>query len=227
MAQLRSLVETSPSGALEELEQLCSKSDATPVHFRLMAAAQRALGRKDLAQKSEIQAIDAGKSQPAIRQATALISQRKFAEADRAIRPHLDRVSDDLGAATLAAEAAIGMGWPERSIPLLEMVLVRAPGYLLARTLLVKALIAVDRLVDARKLLGPLVHRMPETARFHELFAEVSAGMGDFETAIAASQAVAQLNADSAGAQVMLGNNLRFAGQKSAAANAYRTSLQI
>lgn len=227
LARLRALAATAPGEALRGVERHLAAHPRDPEALRIAAAAHRGLGRKDLAERAEIAAIDAGRTVPEIAEATRLVAARDFGGASRVAAMHLRRYPDDLGAATLSAETAIALGLPDRAIPLLERVLLRAPSYLMARTLLINALGQVDRLRDARSLLDPVVRRMPDSARFQELLAKIAGNQGDFATAIEASAAVTRLEGASVDAWLDYGDNLRFGGRKAEAIAAYRTAIGV
>lgn len=222
--RIHALLASSPRDALADIQRHLSRDPRDPEGLRIAAAAHRGLGQKQLAERAEIAAIDAGKAEPAIAEITALIDRREFGEASRLAAAHLRQCPDDLGALTLSAETAIALGLPDRAIPILESVLLRAPSYLLARTLLINALTQVDRLRDARSLLEPVVRRMPDAVRFQELLAKIAANQSDLDTAIEAGRAVTRLDAGSADAWIDHGDNLRFGGRKGEAIAAYRTA---
>jgi tetratricopeptide (TPR) repeat protein len=226
LSRIRALLTTAPNDALTGVGQYLAGNPRDPEALRIAAAAHRLLGQRDLAERAEIAALDAGKEEPAIDEIVRLIDQREFGEASRLAAAHLQRWPDDLCAATLSAETAIALGLPERAIPMLEGVLLRAPSYLLARTLLISALTSIDRLRDARAVLEPVVRRMPDSARFQELLAKIAANQGDFGTAIEASAAVTRLDPKSAEAWLNHGDNLRFGGRTRDAVAAYRSALR-
>lgn len=225
--RMRKLLETSPREVIDAVRQHLASNPRDTEALRIAAAAHRALGERDFAERAEIAAIDAAKDLPEIAQATHLNETGEFGRAGRIIAEYLQRHPHDLAALTLSAESATALGLPGKAIPLLESVLARAPSYLLARTLLIEALLQVDRIRDARALIDPIVRRMPETLRFQRLAAQVAARQGRFEEASSASAIVARLDPQAAENWIYFGDTLRFGGRRDEAIAAYREALAV
>ncbi len=225
--ELRYLAGKEPLKALQRVQRHLANEPRDSEALRIAAQAHRLSGQKEMAERAEIAAIDAGRDHLAIAEATRLLDAGEFAEASRIAAEHLASHPDDLAATTISAQCALGLGLPERAIPLLEGVLTRAPSYLLARALLISALAAVDRLRDARAVLDPMVRRMPEAVKFQELAAKIAANQGRYDEAVAASEAVTRLDPGSPENWLNHGDNLRFAGEREAALRAYRKALEI
>jgi len=226
-ARLRTVVASDPARALAEIERYLADNPRDAEALRVAAAAHRGLGRRELAERAELAALDAGRSLPVVKEGERHIGRQEFAAARQLALAHLARYPDDVGVATIAAEAAIGQGLPDLAIPLLEQVLRRVPSYLLARLLLANALVSMDRLRDARILVEPVVRRMPDAVPFRKLLAEIARAQNDFETAVPCSEALTRLTPASAEAWVIHGDNLRFSGKRVEAISAYRQALSV
>src|SRR5690606_9930984 len=95
---------------------------------------------------------------------------------------------------TLSAEAAIALGLPDKAEPLLREVLGRAPDFAHAQHALGNALILMDRLQEARRVLTDLLARTPRDGALLALLASTARDLGDFEAALMHGKQLIALN---------------------------------
>ena len=227
LARGAALLDTDPSLALKQAQVILRKDGREPRALRLAAAAHRARGEADFAAKAELLAIDEARRYPLLNQAAKALSDGNFPAASELAARHLKDFPGDLAAIVLSAESALGIGLHDKAIPLLKMVLERAPGFAHAGTLLVNGLMLSDQLAEARKVLEPLVAAAPDDIGLLTLQNRLLAAAGDFQGCVETTQKLIDLKPKSPDFHADHADALRFVGRSEDAKAAYRKALGL
>jgi tetratricopeptide (TPR) repeat protein len=225
LAACRARLGSDPRSALADAQSLLRKTPQGTQLLRIAAAAHRALGERENAERAELTAIQQSAGIPALVSAVAQMNDQEFGEASRLAALHLQEEPDDLAALTLSAEAAIALGVPHKALGLLEEVLTRAPSFMRARVLYANALMLTDRLQDARRIIEPMVKRRPDDAELVNLLSRIQSELGDYASASQTNERLVQIDPKSPEALTNLGDSLRFSGQRDDAVSAYRRAI--
>ncbi len=217
--------ETDPRAVLTELQGQLRLSPHDPKLLRAAAAVHRQLGEAAEAHQAEISAIHHSSAVPALTEAARQMNAKEFGEASRILAEHLQREPEDLAALTLSAEAGIALGVAFKVLPMLEKVLSRAPGFLRARILYANALMLVDRLTDALRIIEPVVAKRRDDAELVNLVSRIHTERGDYASATKANRELVRLDPQSSDALTNLGDSLRFDGKREEALAAYRSAI--
>lgn len=220
-------VTTDPRAALQAIHGKLQRDPKNMALLRQAAAAHRALGEREHAERAEIAALRLSEEVPALQQAAQAMKVREYEEASRLAADYLAKNPGDLAALALSAEAAIAIGVSYKAFPLLEQVLGRAPSFMRARIFYANALMLNDRLVEAMRIISPMLDRRPDDVELVNLASRIKTELGDHAGAAEANRTLAKLDAKSPDAHANLGDALRFAGDKQGSVASYRKALEL
>jgi len=227
LAHGAALLQSDPSLALKQAQVILRKDGREPRALRLAAAAHRARGEADLAAKAELLAIDEARRYPLLAQAAKALNDGDFPAASELSAKHLQDFPGDLAAIVLSAESALGIGLHDKAIPMLKMVLDRAPRFAHASVLLVNGLMLSDQLAEARRVMKPLIAAAPDDIGLLTLQNRLLNGAGDFEGCVKVTQDLIDLRPKSPDFRADHADALRFVGRSDDAKNAYRKALEL
>ena len=227
LARGAALLQSDPALALKQAQVILRKDGREPRALRLAAAAHRARGEADFAAKAELLAIDEARRYPVLAQASKALNAGDFPAASDLAAKHLKDFPGDLAAIVLSAESALGIGLHDKAIPMLKMVLDRAPGFAHASVLLVNGLMLSDQLTEARKTLAPIIAAAPDDIGLLSLQNRLLTGAGDFEGCVETTQRLIDLKPKSPDFRADHADALRFVGRSDEAKEAYRKALEL
>ena len=217
------LLEKDPEAALDQAEALVRlKKD--PRTFRLAAAACRKLGLTKEAEGAELGAIQAALASPELREAAAAMADGEFTVAVATAEQFLRAQPDDLLAATIAAEAQMGLWKLDEAEKLLRSVLDRAPAFLRASMLLALCLRQQVRIREAIAVLTEVIGRKPDNAAAMVQLAQLYGEVGDNAEAATLYERLAALEPGRFDHCVHLAQYLRILGRQEQAVAAFRRS---
>lgn len=225
LANGRKLLARDPAAALAQAQAILRAERGNPAALRLAAAAHRALGEAQLAERAELAAIAASERDPALQAIGKALGDGEFGEASRLAALRLRAVPDDLAALTMSAESAIALGVADKPEGLLEAVLKRAPGFVPAQMLRISALIQMDRLDEASAALEQQIARHPDRIDHHRMLARILTEAGQHAEAVKVSARIVALPDATVDDRVNHADGLRFAGERQAAIATYRDAL--
>ncbi|MFZ9396561.1 MAG: sulfotransferase [Erythrobacter sp.] len=225
LANGRRLLAVDPAAALAQAQAILRAERGNAPALRLAAAAHRARGETNMAERAELAAIAASERDPALQAIGAALASGEFGEASRLAALRLRAVPDDLAALTMSAESAIALGVADKADGLLDTVLQRAPGFVPAQMLRISALIQMDRLAEARAALEQQIERHPGRIDQYRMLSRILAEAGQHAEAAKVSARLVELPDALVEDLVNHADGLRFAGDRTAAIAAYRTAL--
>ena len=227
LAHGAALLQSDPSLALKQAQVILRKDGREPRALRLAAAAHRARGEADLAAKAELLAIDEARRYPLLAQAAKALNDGDFPAASELSAKHLKDFPGDLAAIVLSAESALGIGLHDKAIPMLKMVLDRAPRFAHASVLLVNGLMLSDQLAEARRVMKPLIAAAPDDIGLLTLQNRLLNAAGDFEGCVKVTQDLIDLRPKTPDFRADHADALRFVGRSDDAKDAYRKALEL
>lgn len=227
LANGRQLLRSRPDMALAQAHAVLRRDGRNPEAYRLAAAAHRALGEGEHAERAELTAIHHSRQVPALAAAAKALDEGKPGEASRLAAEHLAAKPDDLAAVTLSAESALALNLPQQAEPLLRMVLERAPAFAPARTLLINALMRQDKLLESLSLVERLLAVRADDESTLRLLANIQTAQGDHKGAARTYEDLLKANDRSAELWVLYGDTLRFLGRKVDSRVAYQRALAL
>lgn len=227
LAKARSALAEDPAGALRQAQSVLRSHRGHVAALRLAAAAHRALGEDEHAQRAEMSALAASERDPALQSIARMLGAKQFGEASRLAALRLKDAPDDLAAMTMSAEAAIALGVADKALPLLDTVVARAPAFGPARMLRISALIQLDRLADAQAAIRAQMACQGDAISQHRLLGRIASEAGDWDAVVAVGKQITGRNDATGEDWVSYGDGLRFAGKKAEAIVAYRRALLL
>jgi predicted Zn-dependent protease len=164
---------------------------------------------------------------PALLTAATALCENRLADAERLLRAHLARNSDDPAALRMLADLARRAGRWDEAVPLLERSLARAPGFAAARHDYALVLHELNRNDEALVEIERLLDAEPRNPLYLNLKANVLGRGGDHARAIEAFELVLADHPSNPRIWVAYGDALKTVGRTIDGIAAYRRSLEL
>lgn len=216
-----------PDMALAQAHAILKRDESNSPALRLAAAAHRALGDAEQAERAELAAIHHSQRIPSLVAAARALDEGRAGEASHIAAKHLSTSPDDLAALALSAESAIALGVADKAEPLLRLVLGRVPSFVPARLLLIQALMRQDKLLESRTLVEDVIASRPNDITALRLLARIQTDLGAQEAAASTYEQLLKLDDTLPDLWILYGDALRFLGRKIDSRLAYQRALTI
>lgn len=220
------LLDHDPAAALAQAQALL-RLGLEPRALQLAAAALRALGEPEEAEKAELTAIKASFAIQELDDAAVASHDGRKAEARAMIERFLTGYPDNLLALTMAADEDISAWALERAEERLRAVLARAPHFLRALMLLAKSLKLQARLREAMDVIEGIIERKPNNPPALTYLAQLSAEANNHEKAAETYGKIVELNPREIDMRIIHAQELRMLGRKEESQKVFRKALEL
>jgi tetratricopeptide (TPR) repeat protein len=221
------LLAADPSAAIEQAREILRVNASERTALQLLSAALRQAGRLDEAQTVELEVIKTSAQEPELFQAANAISQRQWNDAERLLRPYLDRNPRDAAGLNMLAKIAGHVGAYGYAELLLRNALDVAPGFTAAQLQLADVLLQKGDRSAALEVLDHLLDGQPEHLRAKIAKATTLGRVGDYRRALDLYEELIGRFPGNSQIWMVYGHLLKTVGRLEEGLAAYRKALDL
>jgi predicted Zn-dependent protease len=214
-----------PERAIAALEDLTRQDPGVATGWFLLARELRKVGREEDAWRADLSAVRAVSRDPELLHAAAAMKEGRIEDSEALVRARLERLRDDPVGTRMLGELAWRRGDMTAALELVESAVAAAPGFDLAREFLVRLLMQVNRLADARDHAEILAKSPVANPGSELLLASVLVRLGEQETARGIYERLLELMPAQPQVWQNLGHVLKTLGAQDDALRAYREAV--
>ena len=227
LAQGERLLRADPAAAAAQAKEILAVTPGVSAGLRLLARAQRRLGRQSEAERTEVEAACASLREPMLAAAARALAQGQWQEAETWVRRRLGEVPDDAAALVMLGEIAAEVGVYAEAERLVKEALRHAPRFAEARLSLARIAYAQGRVGDSLAVAEEMLADEPDSIAALTFIGFTLGLVGAYDDAIGRYETFLEGHEGDAALWIAYGNVLKTVGRTEDGIAAYRRAIAL